>query len=198
MTRGRDRATCDDRGRGRYETWQAEDGRGTWSSPWGDRRRRRRHLHLHPARRPDPDRQARSTTGSSCSRHAAPRRTRWRPRRACRERLAGDLGALRGRRLRARWHLGFLDPRRQYVAVEQCDEAAGEVHRRRPARARRRRRPPSAIDGQTWTALRGRPVRRAGARGARASTTVVTGTASFAQLRRWPQALEDGAAAAQG
>ncbi len=88
-----------------------------------------------------------------------------------------------------RWHLGFLDPEGQYVAVEQStqkrddfiDDASQGAHATKVTQQ---------IDGRTWTRYTGGRYDALVWDGAKGSTTVVAGTASFDQLTKMAQALE--------
>ncbi len=86
------------------------------------------------------------------------------------------------------WHLGFQDPKGQYVAIEQStqkasafiDDASQGAHETAVTQS---------IGGHTWQRYTG------GRYGAlvlkdKGSTTVVTGTASFEQLTKMAQALK--------
>ncbi|WP_053675311.1 DUF4245 domain-containing protein [Streptomyces sp. NRRL B-1140] len=87
------------------------------------------------------------------------------------------------------WHLGFHDPEGEYVAVEQStqrrpvflDEATQGAHETGKTQK---------IDGETWTRYEGGRYDALVLQGTKGSTTVVTGTASFAQLARMAGALE--------
>ncbi|MET9389798.1 DUF4245 domain-containing protein [Streptomyces sp. NPDC006624] len=87
------------------------------------------------------------------------------------------------------WHLGFRDPAGEYVAVEQSTE-------RRPAfldeatQGARETDRTEQIDGRTWTRWEGGRYDALVLEGTEGSTTVVTGTASFAQLTKMAEALE--------
>ncbi|WP_338896318.1 DUF4245 domain-containing protein [Streptomyces sp. TG1A-60] len=87
-----------------------------------------------------------------------------------------------------RWHLGFHDPEGQYVAVEQSAE---EPSRFIPDATRDAKKTGATrqIGDETWTRYEGERydalvVEREG------STTVVAGTAPFAQLTKMAQALK--------
>ncbi|MFB6843374.1 DUF4245 domain-containing protein [Streptomyces sp. NPDC056373] len=87
------------------------------------------------------------------------------------------------------WHLGFHDPEGEYVAVEQStqrrpvflDEATQGAHETGKT---------EKIDGETWTRYEGGRYDALVLQGTKGSTTVVTGTASFAQLAKMAGALE--------
>ncbi len=91
-------------------------------------------------------------------------------------------------RLGAAWHLGFLDPDRQYVAVEQSD---GEAEKfvasvsRGAERTDRTRR----INGEVWVRYEGEKY-DALVREEDDHTTVVLGTASEDRLATMAAALE--------
>ncbi|MFF8956643.1 DUF4245 domain-containing protein [Streptomyces sp. NPDC014894] len=86
------------------------------------------------------------------------------------------------------WHLGFLDPDRQYVAVEQSTEARGKFipkvthHAENTGRTQR-------IGGETWQRWEGEKY-NALVRENEGSITVVTGTASSARLAEMAASLE--------
>ncbi|MFF9807448.1 DUF4245 domain-containing protein [Streptomyces coeruleorubidus] len=86
------------------------------------------------------------------------------------------------------WHLGFHDPEGEYVAVEQSTQ-------RRPVfvdeatQGARETGQTEKIDGRAWTRYEGGRYDALVLEG-KGSTTVVTGTASFAQLTKMADALE--------
>ncbi|MGW1163219.1 DUF4245 domain-containing protein [Streptomyces sp. NPDC002513] len=88
------------------------------------------------------------------------------------------------------WHLGFQDPGGQYVAVEQStqkaaafvDDASQGAHETKVTQS---------IGGQTWQRYTGGRYDALVLKG-KDSTTVVTGTASFAQLTKMAEALKTG------
>lgn len=87
----------------------------------------------------------------------------------------------------AKWHLGFLAPKQQYVAVEQSDAKpaafiAGVTHRAEPAGGAVK------VAGQKWDRYEGAKY-RALVRQQKDVTTVVTGTASFERLAEMAAAL---------
>lgn len=86
------------------------------------------------------------------------------------------------------WHLGFLDPRNEYVAVEQSDgkpsKFVGRVTHRAAKTGETQR-----VDGVVWDRYEG-PKYDALVRVERGVTTVVTGTASYGQLAKMAAALE--------
>ncbi|GHH77305.1 hypothetical protein GCM10018793_25030 [Streptomyces sulfonofaciens] len=86
------------------------------------------------------------------------------------------------------WHLGFQDPTGQYVAIEQSTQepapfisGASQGARRTTATQRIGDRTWQRYEGGHYDALVHRD---------KGSTTVVTGTASFAELARMAQALK--------
>ncbi|GAP48587.1 secreted protein [Streptomyces azureus] len=87
------------------------------------------------------------------------------------------------------WHLGFHDPEGEYVAVEQSTQ-------RRPVfvdeatQGARETGKTEKIDGRTWTRYEGGRYDALVLEGTKGSTTVVTGTASFAQLTKMADALK--------
>ncbi|MEU6093735.1 DUF4245 domain-containing protein [Streptomyces sp. NPDC047079] len=88
------------------------------------------------------------------------------------------------------WHLGYQDPEGQYVAIEQStqraaafiDDASQGAHETKVTQS---------IGGQTWQRYTGGRYDALVLHG-KGSTTVVTGTASFAQLTKMAQALRTG------
>ncbi len=88
-----------------------------------------------------------------------------------------------------RWHLGFQDPDGQYVAIEQStqkrkdfvDDASQGGHATKVTQE---------IDGRTWTRYTGGRYDALVLEGAKGSTTVVAGTASFDQLTKMAQSLQ--------
>lgn len=86
------------------------------------------------------------------------------------------------------WHLGFLDPDQEYVAVEQSDGQVGpfvEKVTRGAAETGKSVR----INGDEWARYEGAKY-DALVRTEAGSTTVVTGTAPWGQLRKMAGALE--------
>ncbi|MGW7369239.1 DUF4245 domain-containing protein [Streptomyces sp. NPDC054841] len=86
------------------------------------------------------------------------------------------------------WHLGFLDPDGQYVAVEQSTAPAGKYIPKVTQRATRTDRT-QKVGGETWERWEG-PKYDALVRTDKGSTTVVTGTASYERLAQMAAALE--------
>ncbi|MET9803424.1 DUF4245 domain-containing protein [Streptomyces sp. NPDC006368] len=105
----------------------------------------------------------------------------WMPTSVSYERQNGDA-----------WHLGFLTPDRQYVAVEQSTAAArkyiGEVSHEAADTGRTQR-----VAGQVWQRYEG-PKYDALVRREKGVTTVVTGTASPERLAEMAAALKPGKA----
>ncbi|KOG86472.1 DUF4245 domain-containing protein [Streptomyces varsoviensis] len=88
----------------------------------------------------------------------------------------------------AAWHLGFLDPEKQYVAVEQSDGPSAvfiDSVTRQAAKTGKTER----VDGATWDLYEGEKY-DALVRTERGVTTVVTGTAPHGQLTRMAAALK--------
>ncbi|MBB1245311.1 DUF4245 domain-containing protein [Streptomyces durbertensis] len=102
------------------------------------------------------------------------------------------------------WHLGFMDPGNQYVAIEQSDgdrrKFIGKVTHRAEETDRVER-----VNGQEWIRYEG-PKYNAlvlkdgeapgGGDGGEGSTTLVTGTASYERLKEMAAALQPYAQAA--
>ncbi|HET6358606.1 MAG TPA: DUF4245 domain-containing protein [Streptomyces sp.] len=86
------------------------------------------------------------------------------------------------------WHLGFLDPDGEYVAVEQSTAPAGKYIPQVSQQATKTGRT-QQIAGVTWQRWEG-PKYDALVREDKGSTTVVTGTASYEQLAHFAAALE--------
>ncbi|MEV0275501.1 DUF4245 domain-containing protein [Streptomyces sp. NPDC050610] len=88
----------------------------------------------------------------------------------------------------AAWHLGFLDPKKQYVAVEQSNGPAAafidDVTQRAAKTGKTER-----VDGATWDRYEGEKY-DALVREENGVTTVVTGTAPHEQLTRMAAALK--------
>ncbi|MDI3389809.1 DUF4245 domain-containing protein [Streptomyces sp. B-S-A8] len=86
------------------------------------------------------------------------------------------------------WHLGFHGPDDQYIAIEQSTEKTpvfvDDVTRGAEETARSER-----IDGATWTRYEGETY-DALVRTEKGATTVVTGSATFAQLAEMAGALK--------
>ncbi len=85
------------------------------------------------------------------------------------------------------WHLGFLDPDGQYVAVEQSTAPTDKYIRKVSQNAVETGRT-ERIGGETWQRWEG-PKYDALVRRDEGATTVVTGTASFEQLAKMAAAL---------
>ncbi len=86
------------------------------------------------------------------------------------------------------WHLGFLDPDGEYVAVEQSTEPAGKYIPKVSQQAASTGKT-QQLKGETWQRWEGAKY-DALVREAKGSTTVVTGTASMARLAEMATALE--------
>ncbi|MEU7105410.1 DUF4245 domain-containing protein [Streptomyces sp. NPDC046215] len=94
------------------------------------------------------------------------------------------------------WHLGFLDPQRQYVAVEQSDgPVAAFVDS--VSRGAVKTKQTQQIGGAAWQRYEGEKY-DALVREERGVTTVVTGTASFERLTEMAAALKAEKAAKAG
>ncbi|MFE3325162.1 DUF4245 domain-containing protein [Streptomyces sp. NPDC059176] len=91
------------------------------------------------------------------------------------------------------WHLGFLDPDGQYVAVEQSTAPAGtyvpQVTQKASSTGRSEQ-----LGGATWQRWEG-PKYDALVRSDKGATTVVTGTASYERLAQMAEALESASGA---
>ncbi|TXS56717.1 DUF4245 domain-containing protein [Streptomyces sp. t39] len=92
------------------------------------------------------------------------------------------------------WHLGFLDPDTQYVAVEQSTAQPAEKYVRKVTRHAEKTSATQEIRGETWQRWDG-PKYDALVRTADGATTVVMGTASPERLTEMAQALVAGSAA---
>ncbi|MCP3820721.1 DUF4245 domain-containing protein [Streptomyces sp. A3M-1-3] len=101
----------------------------------------------------------------------------WRPTSVSYERSNGDA-----------WHLGFLDPDGQYVAVEQSTAPADKYIRKVSQNAAETEQT-QQIGDETWQRWEG-PKYDALVRKDQGATTVVTGTASYEQLAKMAAALE--------
>ncbi|MQS36941.1 DUF4245 domain-containing protein [Streptomyces katsurahamanus] len=86
------------------------------------------------------------------------------------------------------WHLGFLDPDREYVAVEQSTEAKGKFIPKVTHRAEDTGRT-QKVNGETWQLWKGEKY-DALVREEKGVTTVVTGTAAPERLTQMAEALE--------
>ncbi|WP_443055671.1 DUF4245 domain-containing protein [Streptomyces sp. NBC_00690] len=86
------------------------------------------------------------------------------------------------------WHLGFLDPKREYVAVEQSTapfkKYVGRVTHHAEDTGRTRQ-----VNGESWQIWEG-PKYDALVRAGKGATTVVTGTAPFDRLAEMAAALK--------
>jgi len=85
------------------------------------------------------------------------------------------------------WHLGFQDPEGQYVAVEQSTQRASAFIDEATQGARETK-VTQDIGGQKWQRYTGGRYDALVLRD-KGSTTLVTGTASFAQLTKMAEAL---------
>ncbi|WP_431047510.1 DUF4245 domain-containing protein [Streptomyces sp. P1-3] len=90
----------------------------------------------------------------------------------------------------AAWHLGFLDQDDEYVAVEQSDGRRVTFIDEVTQEARKTEKS-QRIGGRTWQRYTG-PKYDALVHEGEGVTTVVTGTASFAQLTKMAAALQTG------
>ncbi|MFI6376391.1 DUF4245 domain-containing protein [Streptomyces sp. NPDC050546] len=87
------------------------------------------------------------------------------------------------------WHLGFHDPEGEYVAVEQSTQRR-PVFLDEATQGARETEQTEKIAGRTWTRYEGGRYDALVLEGAKGSTTIVTGTASFAQLTKMAEALK--------
>ncbi|MCC3777807.1 DUF4245 domain-containing protein [Streptomyces sp. UNOB3_S3] len=94
------------------------------------------------------------------------------------------------------WHLGFLDPQRQYVAVEQSDAPAGPFIDNVSLRAEKTHAT-EKIGDSVWQRYEG-PKYDALVRRDSGVTTVVTGTAGAERLKEMAAALKAEKAPAKG
>ncbi|MFF3685335.1 DUF4245 domain-containing protein [Streptomyces sp. NPDC002187] len=88
------------------------------------------------------------------------------------------------------WHLGFLDPDGEYVAVEQSTSASGKYIRKVSQQAKETGKT-RQVAGKTWHLWEG-PKYDALVLKAEGATTVVTGTAGPERLAQMAAALESG------
>ncbi|WP_369216846.1 DUF4245 domain-containing protein [Streptomyces flavofungini] len=86
------------------------------------------------------------------------------------------------------WHLGFLDPDGEYVAVKQSTDEPGKFIPQATQDARKTAAT-EKIDGRTWQRYRG-PTYDALVSTEKGATTVVAGTASFGQLTKMAESLK--------
>ncbi|MEU0528193.1 DUF4245 domain-containing protein [Streptomyces niveus] len=86
------------------------------------------------------------------------------------------------------WHLGFLDPDREYVAVEQSTAPARKYIADVTHEAENTGKT-AQVGGETWQRWEG-PKYDALVRAADGATTVVTGTAPYERLVEMAEALE--------
>ncbi|MFI5683805.1 DUF4245 domain-containing protein [Streptomyces sp. NPDC051636] len=88
-----------------------------------------------------------------------------------------------------RWHLGFQNPGGQYVAVEQSTQKRADFIDD-ASQGSKATKVTERIDGRTWTRYTGGRYDALVLEGTPGSTTVVAGTASFAQLTKMADALK--------
>ncbi|MER6994280.1 DUF4245 domain-containing protein [Streptomyces sp. NPDC000410] len=86
------------------------------------------------------------------------------------------------------WHLGYLDPDDQYVAIEQSTAPVGKWIPEVTQQAARTDRT-ETVGGATWQRWEGQKY-DALVRTDKGSTTVITGTASFERLAQMAAALK--------
>ncbi|MEU9476169.1 DUF4245 domain-containing protein [Streptomyces sp. NPDC048191] len=88
-----------------------------------------------------------------------------------------------------RWHLGFQTPDSQYVQIEQSTQKAADfIHDASQGASATKKT--ESIDGRTWTRYTGGRYDALVLNGASGSTTVVAGTASFAELTKMAASLK--------
>ncbi|MCB5166880.1 DUF4245 domain-containing protein [Streptomyces bambusae] len=87
------------------------------------------------------------------------------------------------------WHLGYLNPADQYVAVEQSTDASVDTWVRKVTRDAAETQATQQAGELTWTRWEGTKY-RALVRKEQGVTTVVTGTGSYAELGEMAAALE--------
>ncbi|MGW3210499.1 DUF4245 domain-containing protein [Streptomyces sp. NPDC001135] len=88
-----------------------------------------------------------------------------------------------------RWHLGYQTPDGQYVQIEQSTQKASDFVADASQGASATKKT-EAIDGRTWTRYTGGRYDALVLNGPSGSTTVVAGTASFAELAKVAAALK--------
>jgi hypothetical protein len=88
----------------------------------------------------------------------------------------------------AAWHLGFMDPNNEYVAVEQSDTAKPDKFIAKVTHEAEETGRSVEVNGQEWARYEG-PKYDALVLGESEVTTVVTGTASVDRLRQLAAAL---------
>ncbi|TGB06628.1 DUF4245 domain-containing protein [Streptomyces sp. MZ04] len=86
------------------------------------------------------------------------------------------------------WHLGFLDPDGEYVAIKQSTAKPTEFIREATERAEKTK-VTEEIGGRTWQRYKGGTYDALVSRD-KGATTVVAGTASFGQLEKMVKALK--------
>ncbi len=101
----------------------------------------------------------------------------WRPTSVSYDREGGDA-----------WHLGFLDPEREYVAVEQSSGPAEKFVHKVSQKATKTGKT-LRVGGESWQRWEG-PKYDALVREEKGATTVITGTASQKRLTEMAEALE--------
>ncbi|GAB2866723.1 DUF4245 domain-containing protein [Streptomyces deserti] len=87
------------------------------------------------------------------------------------------------------WHLGFHSPEGQYVAIEQSTEKPA-VFIDEASQGAQETKVTQKVDGRTWQRYEGDRYDALVLQGTEGSTTVVTGSASFAELTRMAEALK--------
>lgn len=94
------------------------------------------------------------------------------------------------------WHLGFLTPDDEYVALEQSDAKRPGTYIEDVTQGAEKTAKTVSAGGQEWQRYEGEKYDALVRTGGKAeATTVVTGTASAEQLARFAGALENGKAA---
>ncbi|MER6070945.1 DUF4245 domain-containing protein [Streptomyces sp. NPDC001817] len=88
-----------------------------------------------------------------------------------------------------RWHLGFQTPDSQYVQIEQSTQKPADFVDQASQGASATKRT-ETIGGRTWTRYTGGRYDALVLNGTPGSTTVVAGTASFAELTKFAAALK--------
>jgi hypothetical protein len=88
-----------------------------------------------------------------------------------------------------RWHLGFQNPGGQYVAVEQSTQKRADFIDT-ASQGAKATKVTERIGGRTWTRYTGGRYDALVLQDTPGSTTVVAGTASFAQLTKMAEALK--------
>ncbi|WP_346776495.1 DUF4245 domain-containing protein [Streptomyces sp. HNM0574] len=100
------------------------------------------------------------------------------------------------------WHLGFMAPGNEYAAVEQSDDKPADTYVGKVTQGAKKTDKTMRVGDEEWQRWEGEKydalVRVAPEEESGAATTVVTGTASFQQLARLAEALEEGGEAKTG